>query len=147
MSGPQRRQSVSLSTQPLAVSPVLATSPPAFSSFSASYEARQRATGAVPFPQQGKALAPFKEDGDRDEPVRILLLENINVSAVDMLKAQGYHVEEQKKALGEDELIAKLKEGGFSAVGIRSKTKITAKVIQEVPSVRAAVLLVPSCAS
>lgn len=50
-------------------------------------------------------------------------------------QAQGYEVEEIKKALGEEELISKLKQGGFQAVGIRSKTKITAKVIQACPSV------------
>lgn len=52
-----------------------------------------------------------------------------------MLKAQGYLVEEIKTALGEEELIAKLKAGQFQAVGIRSKTKVTARVIGEVPSV------------
>lgn len=64
------------------------------------------------------------------------MLENVNTAAVDLLKSQGYEVEEIKKALGEDELIAKLKAGGFQAVGIRSKTKVTAKVIKECPTVR-----------
>jgi len=52
-----------------------------------------------------------------------------------MLKAQGWYVEEIKKALGEDELIRKVNEGQFAAVGIRSKTKVTAKVLAECPTV------------
>ncbi|TNY18537.1 3-phosphoglycerate dehydrogenase [Rhodotorula diobovata] len=146
-----RRQSVSISA-PLSISPpagvlstspTLATSPGAagYSSFSQSYEARRAALstgGSLPFPQAGKALSPFPQHEANE--TRILLLENVNTSAVDMLKAQGWHVEEVKKALDEDELIARLKDGGFSAVGIRSKTKITAKVISEVPS-----LLVIGC--
>jgi D-3-phosphoglycerate dehydrogenase len=63
------------------------------------------------------------------------LLENINTSAVEMLKAQGWFVEEIKKALGEDELIQKVNEGQYAAVGIRSKTKVTAKVLTQCPGV------------
>lgn len=87
--------------------------------------------GAFPG-QAGKALTPFPLNSPT---IRVLLLENVNQSAVAMLKDQGYHVEEVKKALGEEELIAKLRDGHFQAVGIRSKTKITKRVISEVPSV------------
>lgn len=62
---------------------------------------------------------------------KVLLLENVNQTAVAMLKGQGYIVDEMKKALGEDDLIKKLKEGGYTALGIRSKTKVTARVIRE----------------
>lgn len=132
----QRRQSVSVSANvaigpnspPALAAAQLATSPPGLSSFSASYELRRTANP----PYAGKALAPFPI---RQEPVKLLLLENINATAVKMLKDAGYHVEEVKKALGEDELIQRLRDGGFSAVGIRSKTKVTARVISEVPSV------------
>ncbi|BGP30714.1 D-3-phosphoglycerate dehydrogenase 2 [Rhodotorula toruloides] len=142
----QRRPSVSISPLPNGIlspsSPTLAqaqlaTSPPNASSFSISYEARQRATGAIPFPQSGKALTEFPL---KDDPLRILLLENVNATALAMLKAQGFVVEEVKKALGEQELIQRLKEGNFSAIGIRSKTKVTAKVIAECPN-----LLVIGC--
>ena len=143
MSG--RRPSVS-ATDPISISisprssshiaqaaspPSYAISPPGASSFSQSYEARQRAT-SIPFPQQGKALAPFPVS---DDPTKILLLENINTSAVEMLKAQGWYVEEIKKALGEEELIKKVNEGQFAAVGIRSKTKVTARVLEKCPTV------------
>lgn len=84
------------------------------------------------FPTTGKALTPFPL---HETAVKILLLENVNAAAVAMLTAQGYEVKEIKSALGEDELIRTLKDGGFQAVGIRSKTKVTAKVISEVPGV------------
>ena len=126
-------------------SPTYATSPPLLSSlsspprtagfpaeaFSTSGGARSR-TSSTLLPQVGKALAPFPVN---DSPVKILLLENVNTAAVALLKAQGYVVDELKKALGEDELIATLQQGGFQAVGIRSKTKITARVIKECPLV------------
>ncbi|ORY72437.1 hypothetical protein BCR35DRAFT_307726 [Leucosporidium creatinivorum] len=153
MSAPARRLSVSVN--PVAIAgnqpgspilgasspPSLATfgSPPPLSGLSLSRSAQGSRTSASAFPQQqqGKALAPFPVV---DAPVKILLLENVNTAAVDLLKAQGYAVEEIKKALGEEELINKLKEGNFQAVGIRSKTKITAKVIKECAS-----LLVIGC--
>ncbi|GAA5988424.1 hypothetical protein JCM5350_005307 [Sporobolomyces pararoseus] len=137
--------SISISPRNASAFPQQAASPPSYaispptggiSSFSQSYEARQRAA-SVPFPQQGKALAPFPVS---EEPTKILLLENINTSAVEMLKAQGWYVEEIKKALGEEELIKKVNEGQFAAVGIRSKTKVTAKVLAECPT-----LLVIGC--
>jgi D-3-phosphoglycerate dehydrogenase len=123
-----RRSSVSITGPALSTSPTSAISPPG-----ASF---RLANG---FPAEGKHLAPFPVAPDAqegDSKARILLLENVNASAVEMLKAQGFFVEEIKKALGEDELIKKLNEGKFTAVGIRSKTKVTAKVIAEVPSVR-----------
>ncbi|KAM0788615.1 D-3-phosphoglycerate dehydrogenase 2 [Microbotryomycetes sp. NB124-2] len=128
---------------------MLAQSPPGVNGFSTSFgsppvvatafstSARQGSTSAQFHQQVGKALAPFPVS---DSPVKILLLENINAAAVNLLKQQGYHVEEIKKALGEDELIEKLKQGQFQAVGIRSKTKVTAKVIKECPQ-----LLVIGC--
>lgn len=82
----------------------------------------------------GKALTPFPLE--EKATIKILLLENINAAAVEMLKAQGYEVVEKKGSIPEDELIETLKAGGFQAVGIRSKTKITARVIAEVPKVR-----------
>jgi D-3-phosphoglycerate dehydrogenase len=50
-----------------------------------------------------KQLKPFNT-GD----VRILLLENVNQTAQDMLKRQGYQVEFYKSSLPEDELIEKI---------------------------------------
>lgn len=65
---------------------------------------------------------------------RILLLENINTVAVAALEAEGYQVELLSYAPDEDELIKKLKD--FDAVGLRSKTKLTQKVLTENPHLR-----------
>lgn len=59
-----------------------------------------------------------------------------------MFIAQGYQVDTEKGALGEEELISRLVKGNYSAVGIRSKTKVTAKVIESVKNVSALVLVV-----
>lgn len=126
-----RRASVTIS--PLAMAPEpLSTSPPAWNS-ARSLDQSSFSSRASSFPQQGKALAPFPLETNA---IKILLLENVNTAAVKMLLDQGYHVEEVKSALGEEEVIARLQQGQFQAVGVRSKTKITARVIAECPSVR-----------
>lgn len=51
-----------------------------------------------------RELTPFNT-GD----IKILLLENVNQSGVDILKEQGYQVETMKSSLGEDDLIAKIR--------------------------------------
>ncbi|KAA8905362.1 hypothetical protein FN846DRAFT_779063 [Sphaerosporella brunnea] len=71
-----------------------------------------------------KQLKPFNT-GD----VRILLLENVNQTAQDILKKQGYQVEFHKSSLPEDELIEKIRD--VHAIGIRSKTKLSARVLRE----------------
>jgi hypothetical protein len=53
---------------------------------------------------QAKQLKPFNA-----EEIKILLLENVNQSGVEILKAQGYQVEFLKTSLPEDELIAKIR--------------------------------------
>ena len=58
----------------------------------------------------------------------MLLLENISAGAVEQFKSQGYQVEHFAKAWTEEELLAKI--GDYHAIGIRSKTKMTAKVIK-----------------
>lgn len=64
------------------------------------------------------------------DKLKILLLENIHPIAVEKLNDAGYsNVELLKTALPEAELIEALKEA--KVVGIRSKTKITEKVLQE----------------
>ncbi|KAJ7630878.1 hypothetical protein FB45DRAFT_1058804 [Roridomyces roridus] len=60
--------------------------------------------------------------------LRLLLLENISQEAVVAFRAQGFHVDHHTKAMSEDELVATLP--SYHAVGIRSKTKITARVIK-----------------
>ncbi|RGB39240.1 hypothetical protein C1646_620387 [Rhizophagus diaphanus] len=71
-----------------------------------------------------KALKPF-DSGE----IKILLLENLNQRGISLLEKEGYQVESIKKALPEDVLIEKIRD--VHAIGIRSKTKLTKKVIQE----------------
>ncbi|CUM67554.1 uncharacterized protein PRCAT00005254001 [Priceomyces carsonii] len=70
-----------------------------------------------------KALKPFST-GD----IKILLLENVNQTAINIFQNQGYQVEFYKTSLSEDELIEKIK--NVHAIGIRSKTKLTEKILQ-----------------
>ncbi|WP_345628426.1 phosphoglycerate dehydrogenase [Rugosimonospora acidiphila] len=62
------------------------------------------------------------------EKVRVLLLENIHPDAISRMEAEGYHVETLGRALDEDELIERI--DGVSLLGIRSKTQVTARVIE-----------------
>lgn len=59
---------------------------------------RNTASGAT------RDLTPFNT-----EDIKILLLENVNQSGVDILKEQGYQVETLKGSLSEDGLIAKIR--------------------------------------
>lgn len=60
--------------------------------------------------------------------IKILLLENVHPVAFDNLAEDGFAVELIEKSLSEDELIEKIK--GVHVLGIRSKTKITPKVLK-----------------
>ncbi|KAF9955400.1 hypothetical protein BGZ70_010255 [Mortierella alpina] len=71
---------------------------------------------------RAKILKPFNTAN-----IKILLLENVNETAVNALRAQGYQVETHAKALAEDVLIEKIRD--VHCVGIRSKTKLTKKIL------------------
>ncbi len=60
--------------------------------------------------------------------INVLLLENVHPVAVALLKAEGFNVEVYHAALTEDELCEKIK--NVSVLGIRSKTQVTAKVLE-----------------
>jgi phosphoglycerate dehydrogenase-like enzyme len=66
--------------------------------------------------------------------MRLLVLENISQEAVQAFQAQGFHVDHYTKAMSEDELVEKI--GTYHGIGIRSKTKITARVIKAATKVR-----------
>ncbi|MCJ1247272.1 D-3-phosphoglycerate dehydrogenase 2 [Trapelia coarctata] len=70
-----------------------------------------------------KQLKPFAT-----EDIKILLLENVNQTGRDNLTKQGYQVEIHKSSLPEDELIQKIRD--VHVIGIRSKTKLTARVLR-----------------
>ena len=71
-----------------------------------------------------RQLKPFAT-----EDIKILLLENVNQTAQDILVRQGYQVEFHKASLSEDELIEKIRD--VHVIGIRSKTKLTARILKE----------------
>ncbi|KAK2749172.1 Phosphoglycerate dehydrogenase ser3 [Myotisia sp. PD_48] len=71
-----------------------------------------------------KPLKPFAT-----QDIKVLLLENVNITGMDMLLEQGYQVESMKSSLPEDQLIEKIRD--VHVIGIRSKTKLTARVLRE----------------
>ncbi|KAF4120139.1 D-3-phosphoglycerate dehydrogenase / 2-oxoglutarate reductase [Geosmithia morbida] len=71
-----------------------------------------------------KQLKPFNT-----QDVKILLLENVNTAGQDILRGQGYQVEALKTSLSEDQLIEKIRD--VQVIGIRSKTRLTEKVLRE----------------
>lgn len=94
---------------------------------------------------KAKQLKPFAA-----EDIKILLLENVNQTGRDVLGRHGYQVEFLKTSLPENELIRKIRWDNFPTflqgvvgehglmsnrdvhvIGIRSKTMLTAKVLQE----------------
>jgi D-3-phosphoglycerate dehydrogenase len=74
--------------------------------------------------QLAKQLKPFDT-----KDFKVLLLENVNEAGVDILRGQGYQVEALKASLSEDQLIEKIRD--VHVIGIRSKTKLTKKVLEE----------------
>lgn len=60
--------------------------------------------------------------------INVLLLENVHPVAVALMKAEGFNVETYSAALTEEELCEKIK--NVSVLGIRSKTMVTAKVLE-----------------
>ena len=60
--------------------------------------------------------------------MKVLLLENISAVAAELFHGAGYEVESLKAALEERELVEKVR--GASVLGVRSKTRITAKVLE-----------------
>jgi D-3-phosphoglycerate dehydrogenase len=60
--------------------------------------------------------------------IRFLMLENIHAGADAMVKDQGFSLETLRSALGEDDLIERIAD--VHELGIRSKTRITPRVLQ-----------------
>jgi hypothetical protein len=73
--------------------------------------------------RQPKVLHPIDNDD-----LKLLILENISQEAVKAFQAEGYRVDHHTTAMSEDELVQKI--GSYHAIGIRSKTKITERVIK-----------------
>jgi D-3-phosphoglycerate dehydrogenase / 2-oxoglutarate reductase len=60
--------------------------------------------------------------------INVLLLENVHPIAVEAMRAEGFNVETYSAAMTEDELCERIK--NVSVLGIRSKTQVTAKVLE-----------------
>lgn len=60
--------------------------------------------------------------------LKVLLLENVHPAAVEAFEKDGFQVEFLKSALDEDELCEKIKD--VAIIGIRSKTNITRRVLE-----------------
>ncbi|CAK7204160.1 D-3-phosphoglycerate dehydrogenase 2 [Sporothrix eucalyptigena] len=105
-------------------------SPPSSYNAYASFGGRAAAgsfgsTGAVGDSRVVGNAKPLKPFNSTD--IKILLLENVNESGRSILTGQGYQVEYYKSSLPEDELIAKIRD--VHVIGIRSKTRLTEKVL------------------
>ena len=75
-------------------------------------------------------ISPYSLPPKRE--VRILLLENIHESAIELFGAEGFHVERVSSALPEAELLKRVV--GVHVLGIRSKTQVTEAVLAEARS-------------
>lgn len=60
--------------------------------------------------------------------INVLLLENVHPVAVELMRAEGFNVETYHAAMTEEELCQRIK--NVSVLGIRSKTQVTAKVLE-----------------
>ncbi|KEO74527.1 phosphoglycerate dehydrogenase [Anditalea andensis] len=60
--------------------------------------------------------------------INVLLLENVHPIAVELMKNEGYNVEIMTSAMSEEELAEKISK--VSVLGIRSKTQVTTKVLE-----------------
>lgn len=101
---------------------VAASASPSSHSFSDRLRHRD-SLAAVNAIRQPKVLHPVD-----NEDLRLLLLENISPEAVRYLRSQGFHVDHYTTAFSEAELLEKIPH--YHAIGIRSKTRITEKVIK-----------------
>ncbi|TPX54408.1 phosphoglycerate dehydrogenase [Powellomyces hirtus] len=71
-----------------------------------------------------KALKPFN-NGE----IKILLLEGVNATGIKILENAGYQIEAHAKALSPEVLKEKIKD--VHAIGLRSKTQLTAEILAE----------------
>lgn len=126
-------------TNPIAINSVNGTASPSTASSSLHEHIqglRRKESTALDAIRQPKILHPIE-----NEDLRLLILENISQEAVRAFRAQGYHVDHYTKAFSEEELIEKI--GSYHAIGIRSKTKITKRVLAAASKVSIASTLLP----
>ncbi|GMF99530.1 hypothetical protein B5S30_g4525 [[Candida] boidinii] len=119
MSSPQQIRDLANSMAQTAIgSPNAVSTSPTATSYMGSYRPRSYSTA-----KPTKALRPFST-GD----IKILLLENVNQTAINIFNQQGYQVEFHKTSLPDEELIEKIKD--VHVIGIRSKTRLTENILK-----------------
>ncbi|ESK96237.1 3-phosphoglycerate dehydrogenase [Moniliophthora roreri MCA 2997] len=64
----------------------------------------------------------------------LLLLENVSQKAVDTFRARDIYVDHFSDSMSEEQLVRRI--GAYHGVGIRSKTRITARVLQSAPKLQ-----------
>jgi len=88
-------------------------------------------------PEPAKVLTFMSKNSLDKSKIKFLLLEGVHQSAIDTLNAAGYtNIEYFKTALNEDELIEQIGDAHF--VGLRSRTQLTRKVLENAPKLVAA---------
>lgn len=102
---------------------VVASVSPSDTTFHDRYRRHRRGQDSFSDIRKPKVLHPLE-----NEDLRLLILENISQDAVTTFLGHGYQVDHHTKAFSEDELVEKI--GSYHAIGIRSKTKITPRVLQ-----------------
>lgn len=119
MSSPQQIRDLANSMAQATIgSPNAVSTSPTATSYMGSYGPRSYSTT-----KPTKALRPFST-GD----IKILLLENVNQTAINIFNQQGYQVEFHKTSLPDEELIEKIKD--VHVIGIRSKTRLTENILK-----------------
>ncbi|TPX41614.1 phosphoglycerate dehydrogenase [Synchytrium endobioticum] len=106
------------------------TSPTAGNSFGVAHSLSKSFGSPAQFSRTpAKVLRPFATTD-----FKILLLENVNQTAIDLLKEQGYQVEVHTKSLQLDVLKEKISD--VHVIGIRSKTNLTPDILKGAKKLR-----------
>ena len=90
-------------------------------------ESKESANGDASALSSASTSASAKSTSFPKKSIRVLLLEKISSSAVSLFVREGFQVEVAEK-MGEAELLSKV--GSYHAVGVRSKTQLTAEVLR-----------------
>ena len=89
---------------------------------------RSISPSSLEYPRQHSVRPPKPLHPVHSVEIKLLILENISHEAVETFEAEGFHVDHFRTAISEDELVEKI--GQYHGIGIRSKTKITERVIK-----------------
>jgi D-3-phosphoglycerate dehydrogenase len=83
-----------------------------------------------PRPSRGTCGRVTNQDSPTSFPkdqIKVLLVENIHPSAIELITGEGFQLETLKTALSEDELVRRIE--NVHVLGIRSKTRVTERAL------------------